>query len=129
MISRENLAQEFKKIVMISRESLAQEFKKIVSTYYPESEKVLKFCYVKVIDCYIERLGRRFYYVGVYYPEALITSIKAQHSAFKEISENMGLAGVVCMNANHIIRDPMSKLKQETPHLWMELYWIAVQSL
>lgn len=113
---------------MISRENLAQEFKKIVNTYYPESGKVLKFCYVKVIDCYIERLRRRFYYVGVYYPEALIASIKAQQDVFKEIAENMGLAGVVCLNANQIIRDPMSRLKHENPHLWMELYWIAVQA-
>ncbi|NEP44342.1 MAG: hypothetical protein F6K35_36015 [Okeania sp. SIO2H7] len=33
--------------------------------------------------------------------------------------------GLLFINASRLIRDPMSRLKQDNPRLWLELYWIA----
>lgn len=110
---------------MISRENLTQEFLKVVKNYYPEVGKILDCCYVKILECYIERSGRRFYYIGIYYPERITAEIQANRDVFKEIAENMGLVEAVCINATPLVRDPMSQLKQENPHLWLELYWVA----
>ncbi|NET53067.1 MAG: hypothetical protein F6K09_31695 [Merismopedia sp. SIO2A8] len=48
-------------------------------------------------------------------------------SAYREIAQNMGLSEVVCMNATRLVRDPMSKLRQEDQRLWLELQWIVSQ--
>lgn len=109
----------------IGRDILAREFVQLVQNYHPGAGKLLDFCYVKVLDCYIKRLGKNLSYLGVYYPEELRTAIQMQQDAFQEIAENMGLLEVVCINATRLVRDPKSRLKQENPRFWLELYWIA----
>jgi hypothetical protein len=113
--------------MMISRDYLVQEFVHLVGNYYPEAGKVLDFCYVKVLECYLERSGRQFYYLGIYYPQERRRELQAQQQAFKDIAENMGLIEVVSINATRLVRDPMSKLKKDNPKFWLELYWIATQ--
>ncbi|HBB34374.1 MAG TPA: hypothetical protein DDZ80_25405 [Cyanobacteria bacterium UBA8803] len=110
---------------MINREELAQEFIRLVKSYYPKSGQFITHCYVKILECYIERLGKRFYYIGVYYPERLTSEVQAQQDVLRDIAENMGLIEVVCINANRIVRDPRSRLKHENPRLWLDLYWVA----
>ena len=112
---------------MLSRESLTKEFISVVDNYYPSSGKILKHCYVKILECYIQKLGKRLYYIGIYYPQGMYNKLQAQQAKLKEIAENMGLIEVVFINATRLVRDPISKLKEENPRLWLELYWIATR--
>lgn len=110
---------------MLSRESLTKEFISVVDSYYPSSGKLLKHCYVKILECYIQKLGKRLYYIGIYYPQGMYRELQEQQEKLKEIAENMGLIEVVFINATRLVRDPLSKLKQDNPRLWLELYWVA----
>ena len=74
---------------MISRESLAKEFLSVVDKYHPKAGEMLKHCYVKILECYIERLGKRLYYIGVYYPEGMIKQLQTKKELLKEIAENI----------------------------------------
>jgi hypothetical protein len=51
--------------------------------------------------------------------------IQAKKVILRELAENMGLIQVVCFNAKRLLRDPMSKLKQSEPRLWLELQLMA----
>ncbi|MDJ0716893.1 MAG: hypothetical protein QNJ54_22205 [Prochloraceae cyanobacterium] len=110
---------------MISRDTLTKEFLSVVRNYYPKAGEVLKHCYVKILECYVQRLGKRLYYIGVYYPEGILKELQLQQDVLREIAENMGLIEVVYINANRLVRDPMSKLKKDNPRLWLELHWVA----
>lgn len=110
----------------IDRVNLAKEYVKVARDYYPNAAKVLEHCYVKVLECHIERLGKHFYYIGIYYPEILKPDVQSARDVFKEIAENMGFLEAVYINATRLIYDPMSRLKRDNPKLWMELYWVAV---
>ncbi len=113
---------------MLSREYLTQEFLHLIQKIYPEAGIILSFCYVKILECYIERSKKKFYYIGIYYPDNLQFKIKEYHQAFKDIAENIGLVEVVCISATRIVRDPSSRLKQDNPRLWLELHWIVTQN-
>ncbi|MHC5934704.1 hypothetical protein [Nostoc sp.] len=45
----------------------------------------------------------------------------------REVAEYAGLIEVICLNATHLLRDPISKVKQTDPRLWLELQWLAIQ--
>ena len=111
--------------MMISRDYLVHEFVHLVQKYYPETQVFLNQCHVKILECYLERSGRQFYYLGIYYPQEIHAQLLAHQEAFKDIAENMGLIEVVCINATRLVRDPLSKLKQDNPRFWLELQWIA----
>jgi hypothetical protein len=113
---------------MIGREALAHEFVKVVKKYYPKAGEILNHCFVKILECHIEKLGKHLYYIGIYYPEEIAKSLNTQEDAFSEVAENMGLIEVVYINANRLIRDPISRLKEENPRLWLELYWVATHN-
>ncbi|WP_242032761.1 hypothetical protein [Oscillatoria sp. FACHB-1406] len=51
----------------------------------------------------------------------------SKQNALKDIAENMGLVEVIFLNANRIIRDPLSRLKQDDFRFWLELHWIAAR--
>jgi hypothetical protein len=55
----------------------------------------------------------------------MIPYIQAKKEILRELAENMGLIQVVCLNAKRLLRDPMSKLKQSEPRLWLELQLVA----
>ncbi len=113
-------------VIMIAEDVLANEFTKIVNHYYPKTGELLDGCYVKVITCFWGRPAKRFQYIGIYCSDDKIPLIKAQREILREVAENMGLIQVVCMNAKRLLRDPMSKLKQSEPRLWLELQLVAV---
>lgn len=113
--------------MMLNREEITEEFVTLVSTYYPRIRRIIDQCYVKLLECTIERSGKHFYYIGIYYPEGLIDTLRLEQDALKEIAENMGLIEVVYINATRLVRDPLSKIKKENPRLWLELYWVATQ--
>lgn len=112
---------------MISKEDLTQEYISLVKSYHPETRHLLDRCYIKVIDGYIPKLRKNFYYIGIYYPKKLLNYLIKHQDAFKEIADNMGLIEVVSIDANRLIKDPMLKIKREDPRLWLEIYWIATQ--
>jgi hypothetical protein len=40
----------------------------------------------------------------------------------------MGLAEVVFLNANRLVKDPLSKIKEQDFRFWLELCWIAKEA-
>jgi hypothetical protein len=111
---------------MIAEDVLAKEFTRVVSHYYPQLGELLDGCYVKVITCFWGRPARRLRYIGIYCSEEILSHVKAQKEVLRELADNMGLVQVVCMNARRLLRDPMSKLKQTEPRLWLELQMVAI---
>ncbi|MFB2939285.1 hypothetical protein ACE1B6_28870 [Aerosakkonemataceae cyanobacterium BLCC-F154] len=110
---------------MISEEYLAHEFAKVVDRINPKVGKLLQSCYVKVAEFSVKRLRKRFYYITIYCPDNVIIELQSEKNLLKDIAENMGLIDVTCLNATKLLHDPLSRLKEDHPHLWMELYWIA----
>ena len=110
---------------MITEDILAQEFIRVVNDYYPSVGELLEGCHVKVITCFWGRPAKRFQYIGIYCREDIMPYIEAKKEILRELAENMGLIQVVCFNANRLLRDPMSKLKQSEPRLWLELQLMA----
>ncbi|MBW4518431.1 MAG: hypothetical protein KME16_01690 [Scytolyngbya sp. HA4215-MV1] len=109
---------------MITEEELTKEFIAIVDRYYPKTGELLRHCYVKIITMHWGKPPRRVRYIGIYCPETLVSSIKADLDVLWDIAENMGLVQVICRDANRLLRDPLSKLKQSDPRFWLELHWL-----
>jgi hypothetical protein len=114
-------------VVMISQERLAREFTQVIDRIYPKTGKLLHKCYVKVVEFYLRRLRKRYYYITIYCPEYLSSSLQLHKHLLKEVAENMGLIDVVFVNATRLLRDPMSKIKQEDARFWLELHWLVSQ--
>ena len=114
-------------IIMISEEQLAKEFTQVLDRIYPRVGRQLHRCYVKVVEFYVKRLGRRLHYIVIYSPAYLCPALQVQRGILREVAENMGLMDVVIVNATQLLRDPMSKVKQEDSRFWLELHWIATQ--
>jgi hypothetical protein len=114
---------------MLSREYLTQEFTDLIQKLYPEAGIILSYCYVKILECYIERSKKKFYYLGIYYPDNIQFKVKEYHNSIKEIAESIGLVEVVYISATKIVRDPVSRLKKDNPRLWLELYWVVTQRI
>ncbi|MGE5656746.1 MAG: hypothetical protein ACM37W_09025 [Actinomycetota bacterium] len=113
---------------MISEQHLAQEFLTVIDNFYPKVGAVLHHCYIKVIETYIGRIHKRLYYLGIYCSDATFAEVEAQRDVLREVAENMGLVEVVCINATRLLRDPRSTLKDLSPRLWLELYWISTKA-
>jgi hypothetical protein len=110
---------------MITEDILAQEFIRVVNDYYPTVGKLLDNCHVKVITSFWGRPAKRFKYIGIYCREDMMPDVQTHKEILKELAENMGLIQVVLLNAKRLLRDPMSKLKQSEPRLWLELQLLA----
>ncbi|MDJ0800449.1 MAG: hypothetical protein QNJ51_27185 [Calothrix sp. MO_167.B12] len=110
---------------MLTEDILAREFTRIVSQYYPQVGELLKSCHVKIIRGQWGRPAKHFQYVGIYCSEEMMIYLQAHHNLLRDIAENMGLVQVVFLNATRLLRDPMSKLKQSDPRLWLELHLLA----
>lgn len=110
---------------MISREKLAQEYINIINNYYPLAGKMLRHCLVKVIKLNSRCNNQSCYYLCIYYPDKIGERLLQQQDVFRDAAENMGLVEVVFLNANHLVKDPLSKIKQEDFRFWLELCWIA----
>ncbi|TAE56457.1 MAG: hypothetical protein EAZ87_18350 [Nostocales cyanobacterium] len=110
---------------MIAEDILAQEFTRIVDHYYPDLGEVLEQCHVKVITSCWGRNARRFQYVGIYCSDDVLPLIQAHKHLLREVAENMGLIQVVCVNAKKLLRDPLSKLRQSEPRLWLDLHLVS----
>ncbi|MBO3460345.1 hypothetical protein G7B40_018315 [Aetokthonos hydrillicola Thurmond2011] len=111
---------------MISEDILAKEFIRVVNHYYPKLGELLDGCYVKVITCYWGRPPKRLQYIGIYCSDRIKPYVQAQKHVLREVAENMGLAQVVFLNATRLLRDPMSKIKQGDPRLWLDLQMVAI---
>lgn len=112
---------------MITEDQLVKEFITVVNRFYPKAGELLQPCYVKIINAYWGRPPRRLQYIGIYCSEQIFHSVQAEKDVFREVAQNMGLVEVVCLNATRLLRDPLSKLKETEPRLWLDLHWIATQ--
>ena len=110
---------------MISREQLAREYIQIVNNYYPIAGRLLRHCLVKILKLNTPRTKQNSYYLGIYYPHRIGERLLEQQDVFRDAAENMGLVEVVFLNANNLVRDPYSKIKQQDFRFWLELCWIA----
>ncbi len=113
---------------MISREQLTQEYINILNNYYPLASRLIRHCSIRIIKFTVDRNNKCFYYLGIYYPDRIGDRLLEQQDVFKEVAENMGLAEVVFLNANHLVKDPLSRIKQQDFRFWLELCWIANES-
>ncbi|GCL38508.1 MULTISPECIES: hypothetical protein [Sphaerospermopsis] len=111
---------------MIAEDILAQEFTRILDHYYPDLGEILENCHVKVITSFWGRPARRFQYIGIYCSDDIMPLVQSQKEILREVAENMGLIQVVCINAKRLLRDPLSKLRQSEPRLWLDLHLVAV---
>ncbi|MBH8563580.1 hypothetical protein I8748_15515 [Nostoc sp. CENA67] len=119
---------------MITEEDLAHQFTVIIEHAHPQVWKLLRQCYVKVINPkpYLTRANLKSCichakYIGIYCPDKLIHTVEAQKNLLREVAEYVGLVEVVCLNANNLMRDPLSNLKEAYPQLWLDLLLIVTQ--
>ena len=110
---------------MISREQLAQEYIKIINNYYPVVGHLLRHCVVKILQFNTKYSQIKYYYLGIYYPQKIGADLLEQQDIFKDAAENMGLIEVIFLNANNIVKDPHSQIKNYDFRFWLELCWIA----
>ncbi|BAY66397.1 hypothetical protein NIES22_65360 [Calothrix brevissima NIES-22] len=114
---------------MITSEALAFQFTVIIEEAHPQVWELLRHCYIKVINH--DLTGARFPhppYIGIYCPDKYMAAVVAQKNLLKEVAKFMGLVDVVCFNANNLLRDPLSNLKENYPQLWLDLLWISTPS-
>ncbi len=109
---------------MVSEDYLVREFLEVIERFYPQLSQLLKQCHVKVLDGFVRRIHRRYHYVVIYCVEEVLEELQIQKSYLKDIAENMGITEVVLINANQIVRDPMSKVRRDDWRLWLELHWL-----
>lgn len=110
---------------MISRDKLAQEYIRIINNYYPVVSKLLNQCLVKILILNSARAKKNTYYLGIYYPYRIGGRLLAMQDVFRNAAENMGLVEVVFFNANNLVKDPYSKIRQQDFRFWLELCWLA----
>ena len=110
---------------MISREQLTQEYINIIEQYYPLAGKLLRHCLVKVLKLNSTYNHTYYYNLGIYYPDRIGKYLLEQQDVFRDAAENMGLKEVIFFNANSLIRNSNSMIKQQDFRLWLELCWIA----
>ncbi len=111
--------------MMISRDQLAQEYIKIVNNYYPIAGKLLRHCLVKILKLNSAQNHTYYYYLGIYYPDRIGERLLEQQDVFRDAAENMGLKEVIFFNTNYLIRNPHSTIKQQDFRFWLDLCWIA----
>ena len=111
--------------VMLTGDILAKEFTRIVTQYYPKIGELLNCCHVRVIYRQSGKPPKHLQYIGVYCSEEIMTYLRIDQNLLREIAESMGLVQVVLLNATRLLRDPMSKLKQADPRLWLELHLLT----
>ncbi|HLO84932.1 MAG TPA: hypothetical protein VK203_07955 [Nostocaceae cyanobacterium] len=123
---------------MITEQELAQQFSDIVQEFHPRVWELLRHCYVRVINPNCRRsatlgvvrsLATDFHYIAIYCPPQVFTVIAAEKDLLREVGKYLGLTEVVCFNASNILRDPLSRIKEVYPQLWLELIWIVTQEL
>ncbi|VEP17367.1 conserved hypothetical protein [Hyella patelloides LEGE 07179] len=110
---------------MISREQLAKEYINILNNYYPVAGRLLHHCLVRILTLNADRMNKHSYYLGIYYPNIIGAALLEQQDIFRDAAENLGLVEVVFLNANHLVKDPYSKIKRQDFRFWLELCWIA----
>ncbi len=120
--------------VMITEEDLAQQFNVIIEYTHPSVWQLLRHCYVKVINPHqysrracIKAEISHVPYLGIYCPDRLIGDVIAKKNLLREVAEYLGLLEIVCLNANNLVRDRLSNLKDIYPQLWLDLLWIVTQ--
>lgn len=110
---------------MISREQLTKEYIKIVNNYYPIAGQLLRHCLVKILNLNKVRTNKNSYYLGIYYPDRIGSRLLEQQDIFRDAAQNMGFIEVVFVNANHLVKDPLSSIRLQDFRFWLELCWIA----
>ena len=109
------------------REKLIQEYRHIVSRAYPNIGSLLNDCYITILDGCLNKISSPYYYLGIYYSGRGVKEIIAYQKELKELAKTLGMIEIVFINAKPLIRDPLSRLKQDNPRLWLELYWIVAR--
>lgn len=119
---------------MITEEDLAHQFTVIIEHAHPQVWELLRQCYVKVINpkphltrANLKSCIRHAKYIGIYCPDKLIHAVEVQKKLLREVAEYVGLVEVVCLNANNLMHDPLSNIKEAYPQLWLDLLLIVTQ--
>lgn len=108
---------------MLNREHIAQEYLNVVTKSYPEAGKLLSCCLIKTLK--LNGIDKRYsYYLGIFYPESIGNYLLEYQPVIKEVANYMGLIEVTFFNANDLIRNPDSRMKEQNFRFWLELSWI-----
>ncbi len=113
---------------MMTEEDLIKQFTTMIERSFPELGRSLRYCHLKVIQfsrsqyCDLTELQ-----IGIYCPESLIAIIKSQKNLLRNVATHLGLDDILCINANRLLRDTASKIKDTHPRLWLELHWILTK--
>ena len=110
---------------MISREKLAQEYINVVNQYYPIAGELLRQCLVKILKNNPVKSNKLYYYLAIYYPDRIGAQLLEKQDIFRDAAENMGLVEVIYRNANYLVANPHSIIKQKDYRFWLDLCWIA----
>jgi hypothetical protein len=119
---------------MLTEEQIAQEFVRVVTNHYPRAGNLLQqYCHVKIVTAhwghFRQRFQRqspkRFRYICVYCPEQFLSLLEGEKDVLREVAKDMDLTEVVCLNANRLLHDPRSPIKEADPKFWLELHWVT----
>ena len=110
---------------MISRDAIAKEYVNVINNYYPNAGKLLDCCLVRVLEVTADRTNHRSYYLCIYYLEKFGDRLLEQQDLFHDAAENMGLVEVIFISIDRLVKDPLSKIRQEDFRFWLELCWLA----
>ena len=110
---------------MISRKKLAQEYINFVKKSYPIAGKLIRLCLVRILKYNSAKNHTFYYYLAIYYPDRIGSQLLEQQDIFRDAAENIGLVEVVYYNANYLVTDPSSMIKQQDFRFWLDLCWIA----
>ena len=109
-------------MLMLTEAHLTQEFTKLVERTYPQVSDLLRQSHLKLVTVWWGKPRKRLDYIAIYCSDALFQAVIAHKEAYRSISRYMGLAEPVCINATRLLRDPMSRLKEDAPRFWLELH-------
>lgn len=111
---------------MLTEELLVKEYVRVVMNHYPKAGKLLRHSHVKVLTTHVGQPPKRLQYIGIYCSDELFPLVQAETDVLREVAQDMGMMDIVCRNANKLLRDPLSTVRQTSPRFWLELQWVSV---
>jgi hypothetical protein len=115
--------------MILTEDVLVQKFIALATKRCPKLGELLQYCHVELVHFYWGCPPKLFQHFAVYSPNVLFVLINTYRDILRSVATDLGISDTLCMNATRIIRDPVSRLKEKNPILWLELQWVAVPTI